>query len=88
MPTLMDRATGEVREVIDYNKNEGDIDPQELAQQKIDADPTLMIANDAMYRSNKTWEDGSMSQNPSGLTSNPYNEDSNPISNDEVKADY
>ena len=39
-------------------------------------------------RTNKTWEDGSMSQNPSGLTSNPYNEDSNPISNDEVKADY
>ena len=68
MPTIIDKATGEVREVIDYNSP--DIDLQ--VEQALLKHPDSVVSNDAMYRSNTTWEDGNTVQNPSENVPDPY----------------
>ena len=77
MPTIIDKATGEVKKVVDYGPNQGA--EVEAALNEI---PGSMVANDAMYRSEKIWDDNAVESpvenieeggedNPVG---NPYEE--------------
>ena len=81
MPTIIDKATGEVKKVVDYGPNQGA--EVEAALNEI---PDSMVSNDAMYRSAQTWDDnavkspveapveaegGDVADNP---ISNPYEE--------------
>ena len=67
MPTVIDRATGEVVQEFNYDDS-----GQKMAQDMVDTNPMYAIANDAMYRSNTTFEDGSNVQNMSENVADPY----------------
>tara|TARA_R100000808_G_C2070463_1_gene98203 strand:+ start:84 stop:332 length:249 start_codon:yes stop_codon:yes gene_type:complete len=67
MPTVIDKATGNVIEEFDYSEP-----GQKLAQDMVDANPMYAIANNAQYRSNTTFEDGNNVQNISENVDDPY----------------
>tara|TARA_R100001082_G_C4319512_1_gene140472 strand:- start:51 stop:299 length:249 start_codon:yes stop_codon:yes gene_type:complete len=67
MPTVIDKATGEVIEEFSY-----DDAGQQLAQDMVNANPSLTISNNAQYRSNTSYEDGSNIQNVSENVDDPY----------------
>ena len=68
MPTVIDKATGEVVEEFSY-------DPagEQAANDMVNANPNLGISNNAMYRSTTSYDDGTSIQNTSEINDNPYN---------------
>ena len=67
MPTVIDKATGDVVEEFSY-----DDAGTQAANDMVNANPNLAMSNDAMYRSNTTYEDGNNIQNVSENVDNPY----------------
>ena len=63
MPTVIDKVTGDVIEEFSYDQAANDM---------VNANPNLTLSNNAMYRSNTTWEDGNTVQNPSENVPDPY----------------
>ena len=72
MPTVIDKATGEVVAQFGYD-SQGEKQAQDMAN----SNPDLAIANDAMFRSTTTYDDGSSIQNMSEDMGNPYDDMSN-----------
>ena len=67
MPTVIDKATGQVVEEFSYD----DVG-RKAADDMVNANPNLTISNNAMYRSNTTFEDGNNVQNISENVDDPY----------------
>ena len=67
MPTVIDKATGDVVEEFSYDEV-----GQKAANDMVNANPNLTISNNAMYRSNTSYEDGSNIQNVSEDIPDPY----------------
>ena len=67
MPTVIDKATGDVIEEFSYDEA-----GEQAANDMVNANPNLGISNDAMYRSNTTWDDGNQEQNTSDNMPDPY----------------
>jgi len=67
MPTVINKSTGEVMEEFNYD----DVGTQ-LANDMVAANPDLAISNNAMYRSNTSYEDGSNVQNIQEKVDDPY----------------
>ena len=67
MPTVIDKTTGEVIEEFSYDQA-----GEQAANDMVDANPNLSISNNAMYRSNTTFEDGNNIQNMSENVADPY----------------
>ena len=67
MPTVIDKTTGEVIEEFSYDQA-----GEQAANDIVDANPNLSISNNAMYRSNTTFEDGNNIQNMSENVADPY----------------
>ena len=67
MPTIIDKATGDVVEEFSYDEA-----GEQAAGDMVNANPNLTLSNNAMYRSNTTWEDGNTVQNPSENVPDPY----------------
>ena len=72
MPTVIDRATGEVVQEFNYDDS-----GQKMAQDMVDANPMYAIANDATYRSNTSYEGGDSVQNKQENIQDPYNMNTN-----------
>ena len=67
MPTVIDKTTGEVIEEFSYDQA-----GEQAANDMVNANPNLGMSNDAMYRSNTTFEDGNNVQNMSENVADPY----------------
>ena len=67
MPTVIDKTTGEVIEEFSYDQA-----GEQAANDMINANPNLGMSNNAMYRSNTTFEDGNNIQNMSENVADPY----------------
>jgi len=67
MPTVIDKTTGEVIEEFSYDQA-----GEQAANDMVNANPNLGMSNDAMYRSNTTYEDGNSMQNMSENVADPY----------------
>ena len=67
MPTIIDKTTGDVIQEILYDGNE-----DAVIEDVLNANPNAIVSNDAMYRSNTTWDDGNQEQNTSDNMPDPY----------------
>lgn len=69
MPTIIDRATGNVIQEIDYGPNQ-----QAEVDAALEVNPNATVVNNAMNRSTVTYDDGTTGNNNSEVNNNPYEE--------------